>query len=131
MKGYTVEELLSRVAEGKKPRRRIENHSNVKRFIEEVGIKSGTKAYPTYVIYWYYRQKWPGDRSNKANKIVFFRTFSKQFSSYRHGKQRFYLLDESFLTLSTPILEEAEAYEQRYVQAKRKKNKESEDEQKT
>lgn len=126
-KTLTVEELLSKVAEGNKPRRRIENHANVKRFIEENGIKAGTKAYPTYVLFWFYRTQWPGDRMSKANKIVFFRTFSKTFTSYRHGKQRFYLLDENFLALTDEVLTKADIYERQHVQADRKPKKKADD----
>lgn len=117
MANLTVEELLAKIAEEKKPRRKIERNANTIRFIQECNIKAGTKAYPTYVIFWYYRVKWPGDRHNKANKIPFFRTFSQSFTAYRHGKQRFYLLDESFLTITDEILKEAELYERRYPTA--------------
>jgi hypothetical protein len=123
MANLTVEELLAKVAEGKKPNRRIENNSNVKRFIEECNIQSGTKAYPTFVIFWYYRTIWKGDRHSKANKIVFFRTFSKTFPSYRHGKQRFYLLSEDFLQLTEDVLQKADIYERQHVQSTKKSKK--------
>lgn len=121
MANLTVEELLAKVAEGKKPNRRIENNANVLRFIEECKIESGTKAYPTYLIFWYYRMVWKGDRHAKANKIVFFRTFSKSFPSYRHGKQRFYLLSENFLEITPEILEKADLYDRQHGKNAHKK----------
>jgi hypothetical protein len=128
MANLTVEELLAKIAEEKKPRRKIEQNSNVKRFIKECNIQPGTKAYPTYVLFWYYRTQWPGDRHNKTNKIAFFRTFSQSFTSYRHGKQRFYLLDEAFLPLTKDILTQADIYERQFPAANSaKKNKNDEE----
>lgn len=120
MANLSVDELLKKVAEGKKPRRRIENHTNVKRFIDECKIETGTRAYPTYVLFWFYRTQWPGDRHNKANKIVFFRTFSKHFTAYRNGRQRYYLLNENFLTLTPDVVDKAEVYEKQFCNRKKK-----------
>ena len=121
MANLSVEQLLAKVAEGKKPRRRIEENTNVKRFIDECKIQPGTVAFPNYVLFWYYRTQWPGDRHNKAKKIVFFRTFSKQFTSHRIGSQRFYLLDDSFLKLTEEVKEQAMIYEKQHAQANRKR----------
>ena len=74
-----------------------------------MGLTSGPTPVPNFVLYWHYRQ-WDGsDRKYKANKIVFFRTFSQKFKSRRVGKQRFYLV--SGIELNDQILEEAKAYE--------------------
>jgi hypothetical protein len=121
MANLTVEQLLAKVAEGKKPRRRIEENTNVLRFIKETKLEPGTKAYPNYVIFWYYRTQWPGDRHNKATKIGFFRTFSKKFTIYRNGRQRYYLLKEDFLELTDKVLEKARIYELQHAQADKKR----------
>jgi len=124
----SVEELLARVAEGKKPRKKIETNSNVNRYIAEFKLEPGTLAVPSYVIYWHYRMIFEGARQHKANKIVFFRTFSKTFTQYRHGKQRFYLIAPGVLPTDEESLKAAETYEKTYagmtkVSTKEKKKK--------
>ena len=118
----TIEELLAAVKEGSsKKRRKIENNTNVNRYIEEMGLTSGPTPVPNFVLYWHYRQ-WDGsDRKYKANKIVFFRTFSQKFKSHRVGKQRFYLV--SGIELNDQILEEAKAYDKQYVRLGKKEKK--------
>lgn len=123
----TIEELLAAVQEraSKPKKKKIENHSNTLRYIEEMGLESGTQAVPNYVIYWHYRAIWKGsDRRYKANKIVFFRTFCKKFKSHRVGSQRFYLLKEGAIELSADILKEALSYDKHYVRFKGKEEKE-------
>ncbi len=110
----SIEELLARVADSSKKRRRIENNTNTLRFIEETKLEPGTVAYPTYVIFWHYRNNWPGDRHHKANKTVFFRTFNRKFPQYRVGKQRYYLLKEGVIELNDEIKKEAKSYDKQH-----------------
>jgi hypothetical protein len=118
----SIDELLAKVAEGSKPRRRIENNTNVLRFIDETKLEAGTVAYPNSVIFWYYRNVWPGDRHYKANKIVFFRTFNKKFPNYRIGKQRYYLLNEGVIPLTDEVKKEAKSYDKQFWSKKEKKS---------
>jgi hypothetical protein len=118
----TIDELLNAAtSELPKKRRRIENNSNTLRYIDEMKLEAGPVAVPNYVIYWHYRQVWKGsDRKYKANKIVFFRTFTQKFPSHRIGKQRFYLLKENCIELNDAVLEEAKLYDKKYVRFKEK-----------
>jgi hypothetical protein len=116
----SVEELLAKVTENTKPRRRIENNTNVLRFIDETKLEAGTQAVPTYVIFWYYRNVWPGDRHYKAKKIVFFRTFNKKFPQYRVGKQRYYLLKEGVIELNDEVIKQAKIYDKQFWARKEK-----------
>lgn len=125
----TIDELLAAVnaAETTKKRRRIENHTNTLRYISEMNLEPGTVAVPNYVIYWHYRTIWEGsDKRYKANKIVFFRTFSQKFPAHRIGKQRFYLLKEGCIEVNAEILEEAKSYDKKYVRFKKETPKETE-----
>lgn len=127
----SIEELLAAVKEnGTKKKKRIENHTNTLRYIDEMKLESGTQAVPNYVIYWHYRAVWEGsDIRYKANKIVFFRTFSKKFPSHRVGSQRFYLLKEGCIELNEKVLEEAKFYDKKYVRFKKEKTREEKTEQ--
>lgn len=117
----STEELLARVAEGSKPRRKIENNVNVLRFMSETGLEAGTQAVPTYVLFWYYRNVWPGDRHYKAKKIVFFRTLSqKGIPQYRVGKQRYYLIKEGLIELTDEVIKQAKIYDKQFWAKKEK-----------
>lgn len=124
-KNLSIEELLAAVKEnGTKKKKRIENNTNTLRYIEEMKLEAGTVNVPNYVIYWHYRMVWKGSDSHyKANKIVFFRTFSKKFPCHRHGKQRFYLLKEGCIEIDEQVLEEAKLYDKKYVRFKKEKKK--------
>lgn len=117
---HSIDDLLARVAEGSKKRRRIENNANTLRFIEESKLEIGTLAVPTYVVFWYYRNIWKGDRHYKANKIVFFRTFGRKFPAYRAGKQRYYLLKEGVIEVNDAIKKEAKSYDKQHWARKEK-----------
>jgi hypothetical protein len=111
----SIEELLAKVAEGSKPRRKIENNASVVRYLKETGIEAGTQAVPTYVLFWHYRNMWPGDRHCKAKKIVFFRTLSqKGLPHYRVGKQRYYLLKEGVIELNDEVTRQAKIYDKQF-----------------
>lgn len=98
----------------------------VDKFISDLKLQRGSDKIPTYVIFYHYRVKWDGiNRSNKLNKIVFFRIFSKLFNPYRIGKQRYYLLDKSSFDISREGLQEAKYYEERFFGEARKKIKET------
>lgn len=111
----SIDELLAKVADSSKPRRKIENNANVLRFISETGLEAGTQAVPTYVLFWYYRNIWPGDRHYKAKKIVFFRTLKSQnFPQYRVGKQRYYLIKEGLIELNDDVIKQAKIYDKQF-----------------
>jgi hypothetical protein len=116
----SIEELLAKVEEKGKPRRRIENNVNTLRYIDEVGWEAGTLSIPTYVIFWHYRTQWAGDRHLKANKTVFFRTFNKKFPPARKTAQRYYLLKEGIIELTPEVLKEAKAYDKQFWTKKEK-----------
>lgn len=116
----SIEELLARVADSSKKRRKIENNANTLRFIEETGLEAGTLAIPTFVIFWFYRNIWKGDRHYKAKKIVFFRTFNQKFPQYRVGKQRYYLLKEGVIELNDKVITEAKSYDKQFWAKKAK-----------
>jgi len=116
----SIDELLAKVAEGNKPKRRIENHASVLRFLDETKLEIGTLAVPTFVIFWFYRNIWPGDRHYKAKKIVFFRTFNRKFPQYRIGKQRYYLLKEGVIEVNDEVLKQAKIYDKQFWAKKTK-----------
>lgn len=117
---HSIDELLARVADSSKKKLRVENNSNVLRFIEESKLETGTLAVPNFVIFWHYRNIWKGDRHYKANKTVFFRTFGKKFPAYRNGKQRYYLLKEGVIELNDEVIEKAKIYDKQFWAKKAK-----------
>lgn len=117
---HSIDDLLAKVADTSKKRKRIENNTNVLRFIEESALEAGTQAVPNYVIFWHYRNIWKGDRHYKANKIVFFRTFGRKFPAYRVGKQRYYLLKEGVIELTDETKEKARIYDKQHWAKKTK-----------
>jgi hypothetical protein len=122
----SIEELLSMVEEKSKPKRKIENNVNVMRFIQETGLEPGTLVVPTYVLFWYYRNVWPGDRHSKAKKIVFFRTLKSQnFPCYRVGKQRYYLIKEGLIELTDEVIKQAKIYDKQFWAKKEPKTVQS------
>lgn len=119
---HSIDDLLAKVAESSKPKRKIENNTNVLRFLQETGLEAGTVAVPTYVLFWFYRNVWPGDRHSKAKKIVFFRTLkSKNFPQYRVGKQRYYLLKEGVIELNDEVIRQAKIYDKQFWAKKESK----------
>lgn len=105
---------------------------HVSRFIDDLNIKTGVERVSTSVIFYTYRKRWEGLKDkNKLKKIEFFRQFKRNFTPYRTGKQRYYLLDPSSFDLSREGLLEAEQYnksydkEKRTLSEKRKKEKRS------
>ena len=88
---------------------------SVRKFIKELNIKAGTKRIHNYIVYYYYREKFPQvDRKVKLKKIRFFQLFSKYFEKARVGKQRYYLLDPSSFDLTREGKLEAKQYDQEY-----------------
>jgi hypothetical protein len=121
----SIEELLSIATEVQKKRRRVENHPNVVRFLDEMQWDAGVEAIPTYVIFWYYRVKWDGsDRHYKAKKITFFRTFNKRFPEFRKSGQRYYLLKEGTIEINEEVLKEAALYDKKFWGKKTNRKKE-------
>lgn len=123
----SIDDLLAAVSQAeKKSRKRIESHTNTLRYIEEMKLEPGTQAVPNYVIYWHYRTQWGNveNRHSKANKIVFFRTFSTKLPSHRVGSQRYYLLKEGSIEINEQILEEAKLYDKKYVRFKKEAKRE-------
>lgn len=110
----SIDDLL-KVVEGKKrSSKKVEDNSNVRRYIEEVGWEAGTTAIPNYVIFWHYRNEWKCDRHYKTNKIVFFRCFSKKFPAFRKNTQRFYLLNDNVIKLTDEVIREAKIYDKQF-----------------
>ena len=88
------------------------NNSSVDRFINEYNVEIGTDKIPNYLIFYTYRVLWDGQhKSNKVNKIVFFRAFNKKFTQVRTGKQRYYLLDANCFDMGRENVERAKLYE--------------------
>lgn len=126
-KELSIEELLNKAKETTKKRLRIENHPNVLRFIKETGLEPGTQVVPTYVIFWFYRNQWNnggGDAASKAKRTTFFRTFNKNFPTYRKKDQRYYLIKEGVITVNEETLKEAKTYDKKYWSKKPKKKRE-------
>lgn len=122
-----VDELLKIIAEAEAKKEEVrpkKGQVQVDRFVNDFNIRHGleTDRVPTFVVYYTYRVKWKGEaRSNKLNKITFFRLFNKMFEQVRTGKQRYYKLDRSSFDLSREGLLEAEHYEKRYNTETRRK----------
>lgn len=114
MSNLSIDDLLKVVESKKRSSKRLEDNSNVRRYLEETGWEAGTLAIPTYVIFWHYRTMWKCDRHHKTNKIVFFRCFNKRFPAYRKNKQRFYLLKEGIIELTQEVLDEAKLYDKKF-----------------
>ena len=90
--------------------KRGETHFSIKKFINLFNIRPGLKKVPTYVIFFNYMTKVPTDRKDKLKRKAFFLEFAKFFPKYRHGSQRFYLLDEGSFDLSREARKEAKIY---------------------
>lgn len=123
VKDLSIDDLLQVVETKKRSGRKIEDNANVRRYLQETGWEPGTLAIPNYVIYWHYRTKWVCHKSNKTNKIVFFRCFNKRFPSFRKTNQRYYLLKEGIVELTPEVLKEAKHYDKTYFPKKEKKEK--------
>jgi len=124
-KQLTIEELLAKAEDKSKQRLRVENNVNTLKYIERVGWKAGTYAVPTCVIFWHYRTQYTGTHLQaKVKKIVFFRTFGKQFRSYRDAGQRYYLLNEGVINVTPELLKECRAYDKQHWQKAPRKKKE-------
>ena len=107
-------------------KQRKELDSSVVRFIRENNISVGINKIPTFYLYYIYKVTWKRD-SRKLTKVEFFRQFSKEFESYRSGKQRYYMLEG--ITMTKEINEKAQKYamnkqENSHVKKSRKKIKE-------
>jgi hypothetical protein len=119
----SIEELLnlvkSRPAGGKKP---PEDNRDVLEFIKDLDIQAGTKAVPNFLIFYVYRMIWKAENSKrKAKKITFFQTFSKHLPTYRHGKQRFYMIKDGTFDVSDEIIKAAEQYDKQHWTKKAQK----------
>ncbi len=79
-------------------------------FITEFNVRAGLDRVPSYIIYFFYKEKAPGSKSHKLKRITFFKEFGKMFPKARVGKQRYYLLDKSSFDLTKEVLAEASYY---------------------
>jgi hypothetical protein len=92
--------------------------------MKELGIESGTKAVPNYLIFYIYRSIWRADQpKKKAKKITFFQTFGKHFPDYRKNDQRFYMLKEELFDVNEELLTAAKQYDKQYWQGKKTQKK--------
>jgi hypothetical protein len=119
----SIEELLelvnSRPSAGKKT---AEDNRDVMEFIKDLGIDAGTKAVPTYLIFYVYRMLWKPEQSKrKAKKITFFQTFGKHLPDYRHGKQRFYMIKDGIFEVTDELIKAAEQYDKQHWTKKAQK----------
>jgi hypothetical protein len=127
MSDLSVEELLLVIEEAEeKKKRSVKNldMNSVNRFISDLNIKTGLERIPTYVIFYTYTKKWVNKKKDKkANKVVFFRAFNKEFISTRSNKQRYYLLDPTSFDLTREGIIEAESFDRRLKSGKKEKRK--------
>lgn len=77
-------------------------HDNpeVLRFIEECGIKSGTKKIYTFMLYYRYYQ-WSDNKKKVLGRTAFFKETVKHFDRKRDVDGNVYLLNEEPFDLST------------------------------
>lgn len=128
MKEKSVDELLKLVEEAEKKQEdsskfTSKDKPHVKRFIEDLDIKTGVERVSTSVIFHAYIMKWKGQsREKKLKKIEFFRQFKRYFNQTRTGKQRYYLLDPQSFDLTREGILEANHYNANYDKQKRTKS---------
>jgi predicted nucleotide-binding protein (sugar kinase/HSP70/actin superfamily) len=131
MSGKSIEDLL-RMVEGNKtpsskPQRVVGNNKNVLRFVEELGLESGTVPVPSFLIFYYYRKVWRNteeDKRYKTTKHSFFVTFHKHFVQHRKSKQRYYLLKEELPETTAELQKKANEYDRNYWGKTKKKAQE-------
>lgn len=68
----------------------------VLRFIRDCQVKEGDVRVVTYIIYWYYLNKWFPEKMRRLARSTFFVNFKKYFGHRygRTGTHKYYLLDE-------------------------------------
>lgn len=121
-----LEESRKKSANRLKERGETKDHFDVRNFIEEMNVVGGNDKVPNYIIFYIYRKIYKPKTHDRANKIVFFRTFNKFFNSYRTKKQRYYLLNKDKLNITREVEIEAGIYDEKYKeQVKKRKNKAS------
>ena len=126
MSDKSIDDLLKMVEGAKTPstdKRPTGNNKNVLKFIEEMGVESGTVLIPSFLIFYYYRMIWKSseeDRRYKASKHSFFQTFHSHFVQQRKTKQRYYLIKENVFETNEELLKKANEYDRSHW-AKRKK----------
>lgn len=134
MSDISLEELLKTIEEAEESVEELElpKHKDVVHmttFLTDSEIKVGIDRIPNYVIYYTYRILWRKvDPHALTSKIKFFRTFNKQFTQVRTGKQRSYLLDAGAFDLTREGILEAKHYDEKYnKRIKEKANKKKQD----
>lgn len=115
-----IDELLA-IAQSEKVKKTKELSSNVRLFVKEMNIETGSVKIPNSLIFYTYRKVWENEERNKVKKITFFQNLSKLFKNYRVGKQRYYLLNSSSFDLS--LKEKAEEYDRQCWSKKTKLQK--------
>lgn len=91
-------------------------------FVEEMKIEAGTTAVPNYLIFYYYRNIWkPEAVRRKVKKITFFQSLNKLLPDYRHGNQRFYMVNDGIFDLK--LKEAAETYDRQHWRKEKSKKK--------
>lgn len=83
---------------------------SVNDFIKHFNIRAGIDRIPSYIVFFFYRERAPGAKNHKLKRITFFKEFGKLFPRTRVGKQRYYLLDKSSFDLTKETLAEASYY---------------------
>jgi len=116
-----INELIKEVEEKEKTVELPKIKKHLIRFIDDLGIKEGEDRIPNYLIYYTYKVKWTNYKNDyKMSKIEFFRQLNKLFTSYRLGRQRYYLLDKKSFDLSRETDMDAKFYDKKYQNKKKK-----------
>jgi hypothetical protein len=90
------------------------NNKTVHQFVEAMSLTEGTLKLPTFIIYYNYVVWCRQNYIKFCGNTEFFRTFKKHCKSTRHGKQRFYLVNEdSKLDLTEEFNEKAKSYKKK------------------
>lgn len=117
MKDNELQELLDILQKVEAEAHVEKSGCSFKRFVAELGIRSGTDRVPNYLIYTLYCQKY----KDVYGRNHFFRLMNSQFKAVRTGRQRSYMLDGSTLDLSKEAKLKAKHYDREKRQEKQQK----------
>lgn len=119
----SVDELLEiATKDGRTITNLMDDKTNVKEFIRDLGIKEGTCLVPNYKVYHDYQKLWR-PQGKKLSKIGFLRKFSVVFSSTRTKTTRYYLLSPCIFDTDEGSINEAKTFDKRYRNKADKKAK--------
>lgn len=126
IKDLNESELLEVISNGSSPKKRRNKNKSIDSFVRKYEIARGETKVPNYLIYYIYVTNPSMNSAFKVSKPAFFRHMSTEFATYRHGAQRFYLINWN-VEVTPELKQRAKAYDRKYQSANVRRRDEKED----